>query len=425
MPAGTEFLLALGFLFVRGFFAGAEVGTAGVSLQRAKEIVRERPSSAARALLWIKERPEAGSIASRSGGSVGLALAVASACFGALRLTGQDPAPVFGAALLVVLASTALDMLPRSLAAARPERWALLCAVPLRAAAQIAWPVVKGFAWAEGMLLKSLDAQPTFTPPPPPPEEIERLAAEATKGTGAPGRDLIHAIFTFGKKTAKEITVPRTDVQAIEIDTPPMEVVRILSEEGHTRMPVYRGDIDHIVGVLHAKDVVPLMANPQLIVLEDLLRPIHFVPWSKSIGELMREMQRKRTHLAGVVDEYGGFMGVVTLEDILEQIVGEIRDEFDAEEEREVAPQADGSALVRAEMRVADFNKSLGAAVPESEAYETLGGFLSAIAGYIPQVGERLVYDGMEFTVTRRDDRRVTQVKVQKPRPAPAPLPVS
>ena len=183
-------------------------------------------------------------------------------------------------------------------------------------------------------------------------------------------------------------------------------------------MPVYEGDLDHIKGVLHAKDVIPLLAHPELIVLQDVVRPALFVPWTKPVGELLREMQLKRSLIALVVDEYGGFSGIVTLEDILEEIVGEIRDEHDKEGP---APQfgPDGTALVRAETRVEEVNHALGAKLPSEGDFETLGGLLNSTAGAIPQAGDRFYIGGLELTVVQRDDRRVRLVRVARSKSSP------
>jgi CBS domain containing-hemolysin-like protein len=246
---------------------------------------------------------------------------------------------------------------------------------------------------------------------------MERALAEYAKRTPGAGAEetseLIHNVFEFREKVARDVMVPRTDVVAVEIDTPVPEIIRVLAEEGHSRMPVYRENLDQIEGVLHARDLVPLLAHPELIHLRDVLRPAHFVPWSKPIDQLLREMQRRRLHMAFVVDEHGGIMGLCTIEDVLEQIVGDIRDEFD-EESRPVESHADGSYTVLGETPVGEFNASAAADVPEDEGFETMAGFLNSIAGAIPSKGDRLFWRGWAFTVADADPRRVTKIRAAR-----------
>jgi CBS domain containing-hemolysin-like protein len=205
----------------------------------------------------------------------------------------------------------------------------------------------------------------------------------------------------------------------VDITTPAPEILRLLAEENHSRIPVFRDDIDHIVGVLHSRDLVPFLQHPELIVIEDVIRPAQFVPWIKPVGDLLRDMQKDRIHMAMVVDEYGGFMGVVTLEDILREIVGDIPDEF-AVEERLYEKQPDGSFLMDASLDTDDFAQAFGFTLPEGD-YETLGGYLSSLSGTIPEVGERFTYNGWQFTVQSKEGARVARVRLTKPRPGPAP----
>jgi CBS domain containing-hemolysin-like protein len=208
--------------------------------------------------------------------------------------------------------------------------------------------------------------------------------------------------------------VPRTEIVAIDVDTPVKEILRLLAEEGHSRLPVYRESLDQVVGTLHARDLVPLLEHPELIVLRDLIRPPHFVPWSKPVDQLLREMQRRHIHMAVVVDEYGGVMGICTLEDVLEEIVGEIGDEFEVEEGRGVEAHADGTFTVKADTPVEEFNRLAGAALPEGGEYETVGGFLNALAGAIPVAGDRFFYRGWLFTVSEATPRRVLRVRAAR-----------
>jgi CBS domain containing-hemolysin-like protein len=241
------------------------------------------------------------------------------------------------------------------------------------------------------------------------------LAAQAANqqvDQGAPA--LIRSIFELSDKRCRDVMVPRTEVVAIDINTPSAEILRLLAEESHSRIPVYRDDIDHIVGTLHARDLIPLLEHPDLIVLSDVVRPAHFVPWIKSIGDLLREMQHARIHMAMVVDEYGGFMGVVTLEDILREIVGDIGDEFE-ERERPFDKQPDGSFLVNSSLRTEEFAQAFGFALPEGD-FETLGGFLSSLAGSIPEVGDRFTYNGWTFAVHSKEGARLNRIRLTRSR---------
>jgi CBS domain containing-hemolysin-like protein len=204
--------------------------------------------------------------------------------------------------------------------------------------------------------------------------------------------------------------VPRTAVVGLEISAPPEEVVQLLSERGHSRLPVYRETMDDILGILHTRDLVPLLANPKLIVIQDIMRPATFVPWAKRIGALLREMQQRHSHMAIVVDEYGGVMGIATLEDIVEEIVGEIRDD-NSQEGRDVEILPDGSALVRASISLDDFSQAFGVQLPAGD-YETLAGWMNSQGGSIPEQNDRFFADGFQMTVVDRSPRRVRRVKI-------------
>lgn len=322
-----------------------------------------------------------------------------------------------GAGALVAWLITALtDPLPRSLAMRQPERWALRTSLVLLALRALLGPVARAVAALGDLLLRPFGARVRFSLPPPPLEEIERMLTQ-TRQAGAPEPALVRSLFDFAERTVKEIMVPRTAVQGLPYEAEPEEMVRLFLEEGHTRMPVYRGTLDTILGIVHVKDVLPFASNPRLIIIEDLLRPVPFVPWNRTAGQVMRELQTNSQHFAVVVDEYGGVAGIVTLEDIVEELVGDIRDEFDVEVPA-VVPVAEGVSLVRGDMRLPEFRETFGVEIGEEGGYETLGGLLSSLAGDIPAEGDRFFVAGLELQVVRRDPRRVLEVRVTRMRPA-------
>ena len=375
-------------------------------------------------VLSMKRDPEPTAAALRAAASGLLAFAAVACAIwvnGILARAGIARASMSRATLQLVAGLVAgvlallLDLAPRSLAAANSLRWSLALAGPTYLVCALFKPPMRLMLRLFDALLLRQGATARYTSPPPPLEEIEKLLSGESRGgeKRAPSAELVHGLFNFAGRTAKEVMVPRTRVIGVPVEATPQQVIDLLSEEGHTRMPVYDGDLDRIRGVLHTKDVIPLLANPELIVLQDLLRPPLWVPWTKRVDEILREMQHKRSHLALVADEYGGFAGIVSLEDILEQIVGEIRDEHDTEVS--VPPLgADGTALLRGEARIDEVNQVLGAQLPRDGDFETLAGLLNACAGAIPQSGDRFYVGGLELTVAQRDDRRVRLVRVAR-----------
>jgi putative hemolysin len=425
-----ELLAASAALAGRALLQAADAALLAVGEDEVRARADEHPQRV-KWLLELKAHPEPTAASLRAASSSLLAFAAVGCAIvvGDVLLRAGWPATSRGTLQLVAgivagAVALVLDLAPRSLAAVDPVAWGLALSGP-------AWVICRIFGLPVRLLLRLFDAlllrqgaTARYTPPPPPLQELEKLLSDEARSRtpGAPSAELVHGLFSFAERTAKEIMVPRTRVVGVPLDADPQQVIDLLAEEGHTRMPVFEGDLDHIRGVLHAKDVIPLLAHPELIVLQDLLRPALFAPWTKPVGELLREMQQKRSLIALIVDEYGGFSGVVTLEDILEEIVGEIRDEHDVEVA--LPPLGpDGTVILRAETRVADLNRSLAVTLPDGGDFETISGLLNSAAGAIPQTGDRFFIGGLDFTVMARDDRRVRLVRVGRPlKSMPPPL---
>jgi CBS domain containing-hemolysin-like protein len=251
--------------------------------------------------------------------------------------------------------------------------------------------------------------------------EVEMLVneGELSGSLGHEQSEMIRNVLDFSGITAGQLMVPRTQVHAIEIDTPVAEVLRIIAESEHSRYPVYRENIDNVVGVLHSKDLLPPLSRGDLekIGLPTLVRqPVVFVPESQAADSVLREMRVGKQHLAVVLDEFGGTSGILTLENLLEQIVGDIRDEHDVEEPP-IADLGDGKLLVDASVSIADLSRYLGAELPTDGDYHTLAGFVVAELGTVPEVGVRLTAFDLDFEVKEADERRVLKVEITRRSP--------
>ena len=247
-------------------------------------------------------------------------------------------------------------------------------------------------------------------------EEDLKEVIDASTQSGAIDKteqELIKSILEFSDTTVKEVMIPRPDIVALDVDMPRDQIIHKVIDEGYTRLPVYKNSIDTIVGVVYTKDLLSLMEHDQLIVVQDIIRPPFFIPESKKISRLLREFQQNKAHLGIVVDEFGGTEGIVTLEDIMEEIVGEILDEYD-EVHRTIISAADGSALVDANLSIGDFNQQFQAEVPESPDYETLAGYLQQQSGRLPDLHEEIRSAGLSFVVASKRGRRIRQVRVHR-----------
>lgn len=241
---------------------------------------------------------------------------------------------------------------------------------------------------------------------------------ESEGGLEPDERKMIYSIFQFGDTLCREIMVPRIEVLALDVKTPLNKAINFLVESGHSRVPVYEDVIDNVVGLLYAKDLLKLQTSPSdKQTIRKFLRQAYFVPESKKVDELLAEMQSKGIHLAVVVDEYGGMAGLVTLEDIVEEIVGEIRDEYDEGEERLVQKISENEFIFMGRVALDDFNDALNTNL-ETDKTDTLGGYFFSEEGRVPVEGDKLYFDGWRLTVEEVRGRRVGRiraVKMEKP----------
>src|SRR6266498_2510582 len=228
-------------------------------------------------------------------------------------------------------------------------------------------------------------------------------------------RRLIHRVFEFSDTLVREAMVPRTAIAAICNDCSLEELTKAFEQNRYSRLPVYRESIDDVIGFVHSKDVMPYLLHPETFHLEDVLQPPLFVVDTARLEDVLRQMQKGKTHFGFVVDEHGGLEGIITLEDLLEEIVGEISDEHDDEVNEQITPAGEHAYLLAGGLAVRDLNRRLKLAVPESEAYTTIAGFLMTEAGHVLKPGEVVRYNGLVFQVDRVERRRVQRVRLELP----------
>lgn len=240
---------------------------------------------------------------------------------------------------------------------------------------------------------------------------------------GQSASEMIQSIVDFNDTVARQIMTPRIDVVGAEKGSSLGEVIKILLDEGYSRLPIYEGDMDHITGFIVGKDLLQFWGSSLDDPLpQSIIRSIILVPGNKKIGDILSELRHKKSHLAIVLDEYGGTAGLVTMEDIIEEIVGDISDEYD-EDEAPFVDLSPGLTLATGQAAISDLSEHLGVELPEGD-YDTLGGFLTNQVGRVPQVKEEIQWADLLFSITAADDRKVAQVEIRKLNPVEEGLPV-
>jgi len=246
-------------------------------------------------------------------------------------------------------------------------------------------------------------------------EEIQKLmdAGEEEGLINEEENEMIQSIFALGDTVVREIMVPRTDMAYVNVDATVHEVVSSIIACGHSRIPVFDGTIDNIVGLVYAKDLLRYWGmDESAVLLKNILRPPYFIPETKNLEELLHEFKKQRIHLAVVVDEYGGTSGLVTIEDLLEQIVGDIQDEYDLEEEW-LVEDADGSVVVDARLPIEDLEEHFGIEIAR-EKFDTVGGLIFHLTGRIPAAGEEVETGTIRLTVLEADPRKISKVRITR-----------
>ncbi len=356
-----------------------------------------------------------------------IALGIAPPLARSLAGAGLAPVAAFVLAELIVLVLGAGVMLiaggqiPASLGAAYASKLAPVSARPMHLLMILLRPLIVFQRWLADRVVHLLGVQDHTHYVTE--EEIKTLvdAGQEEGVIESEEKDMIYSIFQFGDTSVREVMVPRLDMIAVRIDTPLEEAIHTVLEAGHSRIPVYDDNIDHIKGLLYAKDLLKLWGRAgNGDALKRLLRPAYFVPEGKNALDLLQEMQLKRVHLAVVVDEYGGTAGLVTLEDLIEEIIGEVQDEYDQNEPEPYRQISEDEVICSARLDLDDLNELLGIDLPTDEN-DTVGGFIYSQVGEVPVPGAVIETGQVRLEVLSVDQRRIGEVRVTRLRPQPGP----
>jgi len=402
-------LLGLGVLFVfSAFFSGSETALMALDKLRLKYLVAKKRRGAEK-LEDLLDEPDRLLGAILVGNNlVNIAASVFATTFlvGLYGERGELLTIVILTPLLLILA----EVCPKTYAAQYPEKVSFLVLRPLRFVMALLSPVVwlvTGIARTLTRFIRGEEVPPTISQ-----DQIRTMISvgEESGVVATEQRRMLHGVFELSQMRVRDVMIPRTEVVGIGLGTPFPEILSQAQKAHHSRFPVYEGSLDRVVGTIHSKDILNFVDRPEEFSLAEVARPPYFVPESKRIETLLQSFRKKRIHLAVVVDEYGGVEGIVTLEDVVEEIVGEIQDEYDVEEVliRELGPGhylVDGSASLRS------INRRFGLQLSEEHA-NTLAGYLLRTMGSIPKKGERCESDGIVFTVRKVVARRVEEIEM-------------
>ena len=426
LPAELGIILVL--VLVNGIFAGAELAILTLRKTQLERLLGTAPRRA-RPVAALRSQPErflatvqvgitvVGATAAAFGGSTMTArLAELIARVPALAPMAEDVALAVVVALVSYLSLVLGELVPKSIALRHPEGYALLAGRPLLVLSSLARPLIWILTRSSNVFLRPFGDRATFSESRLSPDELRQLVEEAARSGELDERsgEIASRALELGGLTAADLMVPRNRIDAIPRDAPAEKIKQLLLESGHSRMPVYEGAIDNVVGYVTAKDILALDWERQLIVLDDILRPPVFFLHSAEAPRVLRELQARKSGLAFVVDEHGELLGLLTMEDVIEELVGEIVTEDETREEMLVREEG-GAARVRGDALVREVNRKLPASLPEDDRWSTVAGLCIGLAGRIPQKGACLKTDaGWQIEVLDASPRRVRLVRIAR-----------
>ena len=422
-----DIILVIIFISLNGFFAAAEIAVVTLRRTRIKQLISEGKKNAV-VLNKLREEPDKFLATIQIG--VTLAVALASAIGGAAAVEFIKPVlrdiPIsfiavssdaisIGIVVSIITYFTVVfgELIPKSLALSRPEAVGLMIAPVIYKFSKLATVFVQILTASTNIILKPFGKK-AFRQRAYISEEEIKLLIEEGRERGifeAEERELIHSVFEFTDMSTKEVMVPPTQMVTIRLNMSAEDIKTLIAEEQFSRYPVVGKDINDIRGILYAKDFQNALAKGG-VDIRKLIKPPFFIPETMKISKLLREMQKKRVHMALVIDEYGGVSGLVTMEDILEEIVGEIRDEYDIESP--VIQLGDGTYLVDASISIRDLKEDYNIEIPESTEYETMSGFLLTTLQKIPKVGDVVEIEDKKISISEMVGQRIAKIKLEK-----------
>jgi putative hemolysin len=421
------FLIAI-LILLNGYLAGIEIAVVTARKSKIKQMA-ESGKRNAKIFLRLKEEPDrflatiqigittVGVLASAIGGAASVRVIEPLLKEVPIKVISLAAGPIAIGIVVVIIVYFSLifgELVPKSIALMHPETIGLWTARSIDTFSKIASIFVKILTFSTAVVLRPFGTKPFTERAYITEEEVKALIKEGGKhGIFEPTEEkILQSVFEFTDMSVKEVMVPDTQMMAIQIDKSPQEILSLIEEEQFSRYPVFGREPNDIRGILYAKDFLTIFSKTGQVDIRKTIKPPYFIPETMKISLLLREMQKKRIHIALVVDEYGGISGLVTIEDLLEEIVGEIRDEHDSESP--VITLSDGMLLIDASISLKDLKEDYQIILPESPEYETLGGFLMTTLQKIPQTGDVVAIEGKKITIVEMIGQRISKVRLEK-----------
>lgn len=416
---GLRIGLLVLFLLCSAFFSASETAlyAANRVVLRQRRAQGDRRARAAYGLLNHASELLTTLLAANTMANVGATVLATSIAVSLMGRRSAEWAAFLGATLLLLIFA---EIAPKTLAARRADQFALAVAGPISTLQRVLTPLIRVLSLIATALVRPFGAHITNRAPLVTEEQL-RFLVEVGEQEGIieeEEREMIHSIFEFGDTVVREVMRPRVDIIAVPADATVNRAIGLMSEHGHSRLPVYEGSIDHVIGVVYMRDLVPVLRSGKLDQpVSEVKRPAFFVPETKKVDELFKEMQQRKVSMAIVLDEFGGTAGLVTVEDLLEEIVGEIQDEYDLEEKPIQLLDAN-TAIVNARIHVEEVNDLLGVRLPMDDV-DTVAGLVYSVFGRVPVPGEKVALPGAEIRVEKTLGQRITRVRITRTAPAP------
>jgi len=411
----TSYLLLLFLIFLSAFFSASETAFISLGKYHYQKLLEKDKKRGEKLSFWF-ENPEKILVTTLIGNNfVNILASVFAATISYNYLHKIIPSVIAGIMTFVILVFG--EIIPKSIAKKHSERIALLTAYPLKSFSIIFTPFVKFLLFISNMFLMIFREKIETIIPVLTEEDVKAMitAGEEEGVIEEEEKEMIHSIFEFGDKMVKEIMKARVNIVAVEENTPLTEIIKMIGTYGYSRLPVYKNNIDKILGLVYIKDIISKQTeeNWESLKAKDIMRNVYFVPETKKVIELLRELQMLKIQMAIVIDEYGGTAGLVTMEDLIEEIVGEISDEF-KKDEREFIKVNEGRYLVKGSMEIEKVEELIGLKAPEEIDVETIAGFVLSYFGKIPKKGEEFEYKDFKIVVQDASDKVINWVKIEK-----------